>query len=96
LRANESFFSREIATHDADGEAHDDAAGRLYVGVNASGSSSKTLLVRVYAALLHAGLDHLVDPGIAKSGDPYGTLVGYFNSMRALGGAKDWWRTTLR
>jgi hypothetical protein len=88
LSSKDSFFAREIATHDEDGFAGDFEAGRLYVGVNASGSSSKTLLVRVYAALLHAGLDHLVDPDIAKSGDPYGTLVGYFNSMRALGGSK--------
>ena len=88
VRANESFFSREIQTHDESNWASDDDAGRLYVGINASGSSSKTLLVRVYAALLHAGLDHLVDPALAQSGDPYGTLVGYFNSMRALGGAK--------
>ena len=88
IRANESFFAREIATHDEDDRATDGHAGRLYLGVNATGSSSKTLLVRVYAALLHAGLDHLVDPAIAQSGDPYGTLVGYFNSMRALGGAK--------
>lgn len=88
LSSKDSFFAREIPTHNEDDVASDFAAGRLYVGVNASGSSSKTLLVRVYAALLHAGLDHLVDPAIAQSGDPYGTLVGYFNSMRALGGAK--------
>lgn len=88
LSAKDSFFAREVATHDENDQANDATAGRLYVGVNASGSSSKTLLVRVYAGLLHAGLDYLVDPEIAKSGDPYGTLVGYFNSMRALGGAK--------
>lgn len=88
ITSKDSFFAREIATHDENGNASDFEAGRLYVGVNASGSSSKTLLVRVYAGLLHAGLDHLVDPAIANSGDPYGTLVGYFNSMRALGGAK--------
>lgn len=88
LSARDSFFAREVATHADDELVSDAAAGRLYVGVNASGSSSKTLLVRVYAALLHAGLDHLVDPAIAEAGDPFGTLVGYFNSMRALGGAK--------
>lgn len=88
LSAKDSFFAREIPTHDEEGDASDFAAGRLYVGVNANGSSSKTLLVRVYAGLLHAGLGHLVDPAIAQSGDPFGTLVGYFNSMRALGGAK--------
>lgn len=88
LSSKDSFFAREVATHDENNKTNDFAAGRLYVGVNASGSSSKTLLVRVYAGLLHAGLDYLVDPAIAQSGDPYGTLVGYFNSMRALGGAK--------
>jgi hypothetical protein len=88
ITSKDSFFAREIPTHDEHGNAGDFEAGRLYVGINASGSSSKTLLVRVYAGLLHAGLDHLVDPTIAHSGDPYGTLVGYFNSMRALGGAK--------
>lgn len=88
LSSKDSFFAREVATHDENNQASDFTAGRLYVGVNASGSSSKTLLVRVYAGLLHAGLDYLVDPAIAQSGDPYGTLVGYFNSLRALGGAK--------
>lgn len=88
LSSKDSFFAREIPTHDESDQATDRAAGRLYVGVNASGTSSKTLLVRVYAALLHAGLDHLVDPAIAESGDPFGTLVGYFNSIRALAGAR--------
>lgn len=88
LSSKDSFFAREVATQDENNQTSDVTAGRLYVGVNASGSSSKTLLVRVYAALLHAGLDYLVDPAIALSGDPYGTLVGYFNSLRALGGAK--------
>jgi hypothetical protein len=88
LSSRDSFFAREVPVFDEENQASDFSAGRLYVGVNASGSSSKTLLVRVYAGLLHAGLDHLVDPAIAQSGDPYGTLVGYFNSMRALGGAK--------
>jgi hypothetical protein len=88
LSSKDSFFAREVATHDENNRSDDLTAGRLYVGVNASGSSSKTLLVRAYAGLLHAGLDYLVDPAIAHAGDPYGTLVGYFNSMRALGGAK--------
>ena len=67
-------------------EARDESAGRLYLGVNAPGFSTKTLLVRVYAALLAAtGGELQADP---EAADPYGTLVGYFNSLRALGGAK--------
>lgn len=82
LAARDSFFAREMAI-DPD---TDSRAGRLYVGANAPGSSTKTLLVRVYSILLaSAEAEIQTDPAAA---DPYGTLVGYFNSMRALGGAK--------
>ena len=82
LRAKDSFFARELDVKDDD----DSAAGRLYVGINAPGSSTKTLLVRVYSVLL-ASAQAEVDLD-ADAADPYGTLVGYFNSLRALGGAK--------
>ncbi|MDP9178066.1 MAG: DISARM system helicase DrmA [Gemmatimonadota bacterium] len=82
IAAGDSFFARELPID----PANDATAGRLYVGVNTPGSSTKTLLVRVYAILLAvAGAENAVDAGAA---DPYGTLVGYFNSLRALGGAK--------
>lgn len=82
LTARDSFFAREMAI---DLEA-DSSAGRLFVGLNAPGSSTKTLLVRVYSILLAtAEAEIQTDPSAA---DPYGTLVGYFNSLRALGGAK--------
>ena len=59
--------------------------GRLYLGIFAPGKSVKTALVRVYAALLsRAKALHEAD---AQAGDPYMTLVGYFNSLRELGGA---------
>ncbi|MCK6475944.1 MAG: DISARM system helicase DrmA, partial [Phycisphaerales bacterium] len=81
LTSKDSFFARELAV-----DLHEDkTAGRLYVGINAPGSSTKTLLVRVYSALLSLAQGELAaDP---KAADPYGTLVGYFNSLRALGGA---------
>lgn len=82
LSARDSFFAREMAI---DSEK-DSTAGRLYVGVNAPGSSTKTLLVRVYSILLAAAEAEILAD--ARSADPYGTLVGYFNSLRALGGAK--------
>lgn len=82
LSSNDSFFAKEVPI-DSDS---DKSSGRLYVGLNAPGSSTKTLLVRTYAALLAAGQIEIDSaPGAA---DPYGTLVGYFNSIRALGGAK--------
>lgn len=82
LTARDSFFAREVEVDPTD----DRTAGRLYVGVNAPGSSTKTLLVRVYSILLAIGESELQTN--AAAADPYGTLVGYFNSMRALGGAK--------
>jgi hypothetical protein len=82
LSARDSFFARERVIDSND----DRSAGRLYVGVNAPGSSTKTLLVRVYSILLAAAEVEL--QADATASDPYATLVGYFNSMRALGGAK--------
>lgn len=82
LTARDSFFARELEVD----EDIDATAGRLYVGINAPGSSTKTLLVRVYSALLAAAQAELGQVGTAA--DPYATLVGYFNSLRALGGAK--------
>ena len=82
ITALDSFFARERPTDPNE----DTTAGRLYVGVNAPGSSTKTLLVRVYSILIAmAGSEIHSDP---EPGDAYGTLVGYFNSLRALGGAK--------
>ncbi|WP_428116982.1 DISARM system helicase DrmA [Candidatus Poriferisodalis sp.] len=59
--------------------------GRLYLGVFAPGKSVKTALVRAYATLLsRARRLHEGDP---EAGDAYMTLIGYFNSLRELGGA---------
>lgn len=58
--------------------------GRTYVGIFAPGRSVKTALVRVYAALLASTGEMKHSP---EDLDPYQTLVGYFNSLRELGGA---------
>jgi hypothetical protein len=58
---------------------------RRYVGVMSPGKSQTTLLVRVYAALLQFAKD--ID-GDDEDRDPYWTLVGYFNSLRVLAGAR--------
>lgn len=76
LDARDSFFAVE-STPEQKGT-------RQYVGVLAPGVSQATLLVRTYAALLQAGLD-LEAPDEVK--DAYWTLLGYFNSLRLLGGA---------
>jgi hypothetical protein len=59
---------------------------RTYVGVAAPGRSMKVLLLRSYVALLGAAqAAYARDPA---SADPYMTLVGYFNSLRELGGSR--------
>ncbi|MHB1009960.1 MAG: helicase-related protein [Propionibacteriaceae bacterium] len=76
LDADDSFFSV-----DADRATTGD---RLYVGVMAQGVTHTYLLVRTYAALLQAGRDLDATDDVR---DAYWTLMGYFNSLRVLGGA---------
>lgn len=66
---------------------------RLYLGVAAQGRSSKVILLRTYIALLSATqniYDELKASGSGqeKAVDPYMTLLGYFNSLRELGGSR--------
>lgn len=77
LDARNSFFAVEANRKDR--------ATRLYVGIMAPGVSQTTLLVRCYAALLQ-NVSTLSAPDSVK--DNYWTLVGYFNSLRVLGGAR--------
>lgn len=61
-------------------------SGRRYLGVCSPGSSRPAMLIRVYTAFLTAAqelFDHFGEPA-----DPYMTMVGYFNSLRELGGMK--------
>jgi hypothetical protein len=60
--------------------------GRLYIGVCAFGKKFKQALIRVYTALLAAG-QKLYETHDQQA-DPWMTLVGYFNSLRELGGMK--------
>ncbi|MFO0675732.1 MAG: DISARM system helicase DrmA [Polyangiaceae bacterium] len=59
---------------------------RQYVGLAAPGRSMKVLLMRSYIAVLaSAKKAYEQDP---RAADPYMTLVGYFNSLRELGGSQ--------
>jgi hypothetical protein len=66
---------------------------RLYLGVAAQGRSPKVVMLRVYLTLLAATRKWYsklggVKPDPSNPADPYMTLVGYFNSLRELGGAR--------
>lgn len=60
--------------------------GRRYMGICAPGSSRPAVLIRVYSAFLMAAQDLFNRFGTVA--DPYMTLVGYFNSLRELGGMR--------
>ncbi len=60
--------------------------GRRYLGICAPGSSRPSTMIRVYVALL-TGAQSLFD-SFGALADPYMTLVGYFNSLRELGGMR--------
>lgn len=60
--------------------------GRRYLGVCSPGSSRPAMLIRVYTAYLTAA-QALFDR-FGQAADPYLTTVGYFNSLRELGGMK--------
>ncbi len=76
LDSADSWFGTETSL--------EQAPGRMYLGIFAPGKSVKTALVRVYAAILsRAKKLHELD---FEAADAYMTLVGYFNSLRELGG----------
>lgn len=60
--------------------------GRRYVGICSPGSARPAVLIRVYTALLTAAQSLFERFGPAV--DPWMTVVGYFNSLRELGGMK--------
>lgn len=79
----DTFFART--------ERIEESNGRLYLGVAAQGRSLKVVLMRAALALLCAGKNLYEEAGGATKGnpvDPYMTLMGYFNSLRELGGSR--------
>ncbi|MBD2090662.1 helicase [Microcoleus sp. FACHB-1515] len=69
-----------------------DDPGRLYLGVAAQGRSLKVVLLRTYLALMAAAYKQYIEQGGDRNkdnpADPYMTLLGYFNSLRELGGSR--------
>lgn len=74
----DSFFIREIPV--------EEDPFRKYVGICAPGQSMKTALLRTYAIILQAAYTFSLQEKYKDVIDPYYTLIGYFNSIRELGG----------
>lgn len=78
LDVEDNFFSVQRSV--------ENKPGRLYMGICSPGSSRPAVLIRVYVALLTAAQSLFQRFGAAA--DPYMTVVGYFNSLRELGGMR--------
>ncbi len=80
----DSFFARTLPV--------DRAAGRRYLGIASPGRNPKVLMRRVWLALMGAAERAYRDAGGHANrdnpADPYMTVLGYFNSLRELGGAR--------
>lgn len=66
----------------------DEYPGRCYLGIFAPGKSVKTALLRVYAVIMNTVFKAKIEGVEDEILDPYWTLIGYFNSIRELGGAR--------
>jgi hypothetical protein len=78
----DSFFARTLDDPDQ---------ARLYLGVASQGRSLKVVLLRSYLALMAAAQRQWTSPAAKNPdnpADPYMTLLGYFNSLRELGGSR--------
>ncbi|MGW8553560.1 DISARM system helicase DrmA [Streptomyces tubercidicus] len=80
LCVDDNFFARRRDTKDK--------PGRRYVGICAQGVRTKSVAIRVYVAQLAAAEKLHSRYGRTQLTDPYMTLVGYFNSLRDLGGMR--------
>jgi hypothetical protein len=80
LDAGQTFFAREVVSTVAQ-------HGRLYIGVYSPTISRLSTLVAVLAAVLAASRANADVVGW-EAADPYLTVVGYFNTIRDLGGVK--------
>ena len=82
VQRTDSFFAQTVSKDDE---------ARLYLGITATGRSPKVLMRRVWLALMAAAQKAYRDAGNKKEAnpaDPYMTVLGYFNSLRELGGAR--------
>ena len=75
----DSFYIREVPI--------DKDPFRKYVGICAPGQSVKTALLRAYSIILQSAYDLSLNEEYQDYIDPYYSLVGYYNSIRELGGA---------
>jgi hypothetical protein len=81
---HDSFFARTAP--------RDETPARQYIGVAAQGRSPKVMMRKAWLVLMAAAqrayLDAGGDDNPTNPADPYMTVLGYFNNLRELGGAR--------
>lgn len=88
LEFGDTWFSEERSIEESDDNDNIKYPGRKYVGILAPGyPSAQTSIVRAYASVLQKIKELSVLPDSTKTIDYYWTLLGYFNSIKELGGA---------
>jgi hypothetical protein len=80
----DSFFAQTVPASEV--------PARLYLGIASQGRNPKVLMRKAWLALMGAAERSYRDAGGHKNtenpADPYMTVLGYFNSLRELGGAR--------
>jgi len=80
----DSFFAHTVPSSEV--------PARLYLGVTAQGRNPKVLMRKAWLALMGAAERAYSDAGGKRNeqnpADPYMTVLGYFNALRELGGAR--------
>lgn len=80
----DSFFARTVPPSEV--------PARLYLGVAAQGRNPKVVMRRTWLALMGAAQKAYRDAGGGRNknnpADPYMTVLGYFNSLKELGGGR--------
>ena len=80
LDISDNFFVKE---YDIESAWDEEKAGRVYLGVYAPGRGPMTPQVRLWSRMFHVSNNNKDTKNINK----YWTIVGYFNSIKELGGA---------
>ncbi len=88
----DSFFAKTVPAIELEDPKAGARHARLYLGIAAQGRSLKVVLLRTYLALMAAVARIYEEEGGSRNADnpadPYMTLLGYFNSLRELGGSR--------
>lgn len=84
ISRRDSFFARVVPSTKV--------PARLYLGISAQGRNPKVMMRKAWLAVMGAAEKAYRDNGGHKNeenpADPYMTVLGYFNSLRELGGAR--------